>query len=229
MKSLRTILDGPGGLSATAMSMDAPAAAVWWFMRQDADELGQHLASTCELLKEHEVKSKQILTLQSQLDEASARRGWNNPEFHHQTVHVQVNGVPGRLVRICCPGVRHQDIEVKLLPNGCHIALTRPAMRGLKEARWQKTLQFDFREGFFEFVEASGDQMQLELGYLTLLFRETHYQDRTIRFAQHFSMDAFDHELPAKDQGDECASSKSTAGQFSEERHRTTRCEEQAG
>ncbi|CAE7369913.1 unnamed protein product, partial [Symbiodinium necroappetens] len=152
----------------------------------------------------------------------AARRGWNNPEFHHQMVHVQVNGVPGRLVRICCPGVRHQDIEVKLLPNGCHIALTRPAMRGLKEARWQKTLQFDFREGFFEFVE---DQMQLELGHLTLLFRETHYQDRTIRFAQHFSMDAFDQELvwdspgsplpkgtsPAKDHGDECASSKSTA------------------
>eukprot|EP00439_Symbiodinium_sp_Y106_P049854 s714_g6.t1 len=250
-----TILDGPGGLSATAVSMDAPAGAVWWFMRQDADELGQHLAGTCELVRELEAKSKQIFTLQSQLDEASDRphaaesraretlmrpdlgilalcivmvtlllvtvaamRSWNNPEFHHQTVHVQVNGVPGRLVRVCCPGVHHQDIEVKLLPNGCHIALSRPAMRGLKEARWEKTLQFDFREGFFEFVE---DQMQLELGYLTLLFRETHYQDRTIRFAQHFSMDAFDHELlwdspgspvpkgtsPAKGHGDEPGSS----------------------
>ncbi|CAE7026423.1 unnamed protein product [Symbiodinium sp. KB8] len=279
MKSLRTILDGPGGLSATATSMDAPAGAVWWFMRQDADELSQHLAGTCELLKEHEAKSKQILTLQSQLDEANARlqeaeeearevmvtlllvtvaarRGWNNPEFHHQMVHVQ-------------------------------------------EARWQKTLQFDFREGFFEFVEASGvaddagdvtmmtptstmlttlaiittiikiiiaisiasiesalhltrDQMQLELGHLTLLFRETHYQDRTIRFAQHFSMDAFDqvgmgftwqstskgHQSGdldkllrfrwrlAKDHGDECASSKSTAGQFSEGRLQNAGCRE---
>ncbi|CAE7750324.1 unnamed protein product [Symbiodinium sp. CCMP2592] len=73
MKSLRTILDGPGGLSATAVSVDAPAGAVWWFMRQDADELGQHLADSCELLREHEAKSKQIFTLQSQLDEASTR------------------------------------------------------------------------------------------------------------------------------------------------------------
>ncbi|OLQ08960.1 hypothetical protein AK812_SmicGene7448 [Symbiodinium microadriaticum] len=227
-------------------------------------------------------KSKQILTLQSQLDEANARlqeaeeearevmvtlllvtvaarRGWNNPEFHHQMVHVQ-------------------------------------------EARWQKTLQFDFREGFFEFVEASGVaddagdvtmmtptstmlttlaiittiikiiiaisiasiESALHLtrvgtwtlpafpGHLTLLFRETHYQDRTIRFAQHFSMDAFDqvgmgftwqstskgHQSGdldkllrfrwrlAKDHGDECASSKSTAGQFSEGRLQNAGCRE---
>ena len=46
-------------------------------------------------------------------------------------------------------------------------------------------------------MRTEGKQPIGSRGYLTLLFRETHYQDRTIRFAQHFSMDAFDHELPA--------------------------------
>ena len=28
------------------------------------------------------------------------------------STNLEVNGVPGRLVRVCCPGVHHQDIEV---------------------------------------------------------------------------------------------------------------------
>jgi len=246
MKSLRNIVDDDGGLIATQVAPGAEAA-LWWFMRQDRDEISDASAGACELHLENqelahklhdlsarlrtseaarEILEKQLRsmaepdvweTFQVQLLQALAPWGLQTlalasiiilfglcfrggrpaalppfGAFALQTSKTQVDGVDCRLVRVQCPGVRHQDIEVKLVPNGCHLSLRRPRTDDLQEATWQTRCCFDFAEGLFEFVE---DQMQLEHGFLTLLFRQTHYQDRTIRFAQHFSLDAFDNEL----------------------------------
>jgi len=97
-----------------------------------------------------------------------------------------------RHVRVQCPGVKHDDIKVGLIPNGCEVTIRRQASLGLEALTWHRRFCFDLAEGLYEFKE---DQMQLEQGVLQLVFRKIRYEDRTIRFAQHYSLEAFDDDL----------------------------------
>jgi hypothetical protein len=60
---------------------------------------------------------------------------------------------------------------------------------GVKATRWSKRFQFHHDEGQFEFKE---DQMQLEHGFLHLVFRAYPFQNRAVRFPQHFSLASSD-------------------------------------
>lgn len=113
-------------------------------------------------------------------------------DFGHHIAQTEVDGEAARLIRVQCPGVRHHDIKVSLIPNGCDVRISRRASPGLEASTWHQRFRFDLAEGLFEFKE---ELMQLEHGFLQLVFKENHYQDRTIRFAQHFSLDAFDDNL----------------------------------
>eukprot|EP00913_Durusdinium_trenchii_P022898 g21499.t2 len=121
-------------------------------------------------------------------------RGPDPDDFSYHIYKTEADGAPvEQVVRVQCPGVRHEDIEVKLIPNGCDVILHRRALPGLKEICWKHRFHFSLADGFFEFVE---ERMQLEHGFLILVLRAVN-QDRTIRFAQHFQhfcMDAFDDE-----------------------------------
>eukprot|EP00930_Biecheleria_cincta_P047110 TRINITY_DN32598_c0_g1_i1.p1 TRINITY_DN32598_c0_g1~~TRINITY_DN32598_c0_g1_i1.p1 ORF type:complete len:484 (+),score=92.09 TRINITY_DN32598_c0_g1_i1:32-1483(+) len=113
-------------------------------------------------------------------------------DFGYHIARAEIDGETARLVRVQCPGVRHQDIKVTLIPNGCDVCVFRCASPGLEASTWQQRFCFDLTEGLFEFKE---EQMQLEQGFLQLVFKEIHYRDRNIRFAQHYSLDAFDDSL----------------------------------
>lgn len=94
-----------------------------------------------------------------------------------------------RLIKIQCPGVSHADIKVNLIFNGCDVYITRPASCGTVAASWTKRFRFKTSDGLFEFKE---DQMQLERGFLWLVFRAYTFRSRTIRFPRHFSLAASD-------------------------------------
>lgn len=94
-----------------------------------------------------------------------------------------------RLIKIQCPGVSHADIMVNLIFNGCDVYITRPASYGTAAASWNKRIRFKTSDGLFEFKE---DQMQLEQGFLWLVFRAYTFRSRTIRFPRHFSLAASD-------------------------------------
>jgi len=116
----------------------------------------------------------------------------------YKTSKTQDGSCIEQVIRVECPGVRHEDVQVKLIPNGCDVTLHRRPLPGLQEVWWKHRFHLSLSDGFFEFVE---EQMQLEHGFLILVLRELR-QDRTIRFAknssvrfQHFCMDAFDDQL----------------------------------
>eukprot|EP00434_Breviolum_minutum_P005887 symbB.v1.2.005191.t1/scaffold299.1/size236002/3 len=140
-------------------------------------------------------------------------------DFKYQTYKTSKDGsCIEQVIRVECPGVRHEDVQVKLIPNGCDVTLHRRPLPGLQEVWWKHRFHLSLSDGFFEFVE---EQMQLEHGFLILVLRELR-QDRTIRFAknssvrfQHFCMDAFDDQLNWDYPADDCLeirSSGSTAG-----------------
>jgi len=73
-----------------------------------------------------------------------------------------------RYVKIQCPGVTHQDIEIEIVINGAVVKVTRPESHGMCRLNWTKRFQFQLQEGHFEFQE---DEVQLALGVLYLPFR----------------------------------------------------------
>jgi len=94
-----------------------------------------------------------------------------------------------RLVKIQCPGVEHQDVEVEQLFNGCQVKICRRASDGVEATMWTKRFEFSPKDGLFEFKE---DQMRLENGFLQLVFRSYTVQTRVVRFPQHFALAATD-------------------------------------
>merc|ERR1711865_522302 len=97
-----------------------------------------------------------------------------------------------RLVKIQCPGVAHEDVEVQVIFNGCNVLIRRKASQGVKAVTWRRRFEFQPSEGLFEFMS---DQMQLECGFLHLVFKDNAFQNRVVRFPQHFNLDSTDNDL----------------------------------
>jgi hypothetical protein len=97
-----------------------------------------------------------------------------------------------RLVKIQCPGVAHEDVEVQVIFNGCDVVIRRKASQGVRAVTWRRRFAFRPSEGLFEFA---ADQMQLERGFLHLVFKDNAFQKRVVRFPQHFSLDSTDNDL----------------------------------
>jgi hypothetical protein len=110
-------------------------------------------------------------------------------DFAFQIFDTELDQETVRLVKVQCPGVQHADVEAELIFNGCNITMHRRASRGVEATTWKKRFQFRPSDGLFEFKE---EQMQLESGFLHLVFRAYSFQNRIIRFPLHFSMAASD-------------------------------------
>eukprot|EP00913_Durusdinium_trenchii_P022897 g21499.t1 len=214
LKSQRAISDGPDGLMAT---VDLQPGSFWWIISQQRDEIGMELAKLeqsddyqpgraeeaskrfgiadgLEVVEtDHKLAFLAVIFI-LMVFRFFRGRGPDPDDFSYHIYKTEADGAPvEQVVRVQCPGVRHEDIEVKLIPNGCDVILHRRALPGLKEICWKHRFHFSLADGFFEFVE---ERMQLEHGFLILVLRAVN-QDRTIRFAQHFQhfcMDAFDDE-----------------------------------
>ncbi|CAE7888238.1 unnamed protein product [Symbiodinium sp. KB8] len=104
-------------------------------------------------------------------------------DFGYHVLDTEVNGNSVRLIKIQCPGVEHEDVNVELLFNGCQVRLARRAACGIAAAAWAKRFEFPSQEGIFEFRE---DQMRLEHGFLHLVFRTHPFHSRRVRFPRHY-------------------------------------------
>ncbi|CAE7841220.1 unnamed protein product, partial [Symbiodinium necroappetens] len=104
-------------------------------------------------------------------------------DFGYHVLDTEVNGNSVRLIKIQCPGVEHEDVNVELLFNGCQVRLARRAACGIAAAAWAKRFEFPSQEGIFEFRE---DQMRLEHGFLHLVFRTHPFHSRRVRFPWHY-------------------------------------------
>mmetsp|Transcript_58161 Transcript_58161/g.104076 ORF Transcript_58161/g.104076 Transcript_58161/m.104076 type:complete len:556 (-) Transcript_58161:45-1712(-) len=113
-------------------------------------------------------------------------------DFAHQIFRVDSDQSQTCLIKIQCPGVTHDDVEIQLLVNGVDVTIHRKASCGVEEMVWKKKFTFKPSEGLYEFKE---DQMRLECGFLHLYFRQYTFQRRVIRFPQHFTLDATDNDL----------------------------------
>jgi hypothetical protein len=113
-------------------------------------------------------------------------------DFAYCVLREDLDGEPARIIKIVCPGVEHEDVEVELVWNGCEVTIRRRASLGLPKATWSKHFQFDPSEGLFEFKE---DQMQLDNGILQLVLRGYSFRGRAVRFPQHYSLASSDSDL----------------------------------
>lgn len=113
-------------------------------------------------------------------------------DFAWKIFNVEQDQATMRFVKIQCPGVCHEDIEVQLIYNGCEVTIRRKASRGVEATTWRKQFSWQPSEGLFEFKE---DQMQVEQGFLHLVFKAFNFQSRVIRFPQHFSIDSSDNDM----------------------------------
>lgn len=106
-------------------------------------------------------------------------------DFGFHMLDTEVDRETARLIKIQCPGVEHNDVEVQLIFNGCDVTIQRRASCGVEATTWKKRFQFRPADGLFEFKE---DQMQLEHGFLHIVFRAYRFQSRVIRFPKHFPL-----------------------------------------
>jgi len=90
-----------------------------------------------------------------------------------------------RCIKICCPGVRHGDVRVELIFNGCVVMIERAASPGVKEVTWEQRFQFSPSAGLFELWE---DRTALEHGFLQLVFVAAVQRKREFRFPLNFDM-----------------------------------------
>jgi HSP20 family molecular chaperone IbpA len=94
-----------------------------------------------------------------------------------------------RSIKVQCPGVRHADVHVDIIFNGCVVTISRQASQGVQGTEWSQRFQFKSAEGSFEFKE---DQARLEHGILTLTCLSYAFQRRPFRFPIHFDLAAED-------------------------------------
>lgn len=92
-----------------------------------------------------------------------------------------------RIVKIQCPGVTHQDIEIEIVVNGAIVKITREASQGVSRLDWKKKFQFPMEEGLFEFKE---EEVTLELGILYIVFKLLTPKTRVFRLPQQFERPA---------------------------------------
>jgi len=102
---------------------------------------------------------------------------------------TEINQESVRLLKIQCPGVKHADVEVELVFNGCDVTIRRQPSRGVPGVTWHRRFQFRPSDGLYEFRE---EQMQLEEGFLQLVFRACAFQSRLVLFPRYFSLAASD-------------------------------------
>lgn len=90
-----------------------------------------------------------------------------------------------RIIKIQCSGVSHEEIDCEVIFNGCIVTIRRKASIGVKPSTWTQKFQFNPDDGLFEFQE---DQMQLDGGYLTIVFCACPFKSRTVRFPEYSNM-----------------------------------------
>jgi len=162
-------------------------------------ELGTARAANGYLVDENAKKELKIAELEQNLDCLAVSDdllaippGELGFDFAFQVFNIDDDSTTTRFIKIQCPGVAHEDVEVQLIFNGCDVTIARQASRGVEAITWRRQFQFKVSEGLFEFKE---DQMQLEHGFLHLVFKAYTFQSRVIRFPKHFSLDSTDKDL----------------------------------
>jgi len=106
-------------------------------------------------------------------------------DFGFCVFNSEINQEAVRLIKVQCPGVKHADVEIDLIFNGCEVTIKRQASRGVASANWKRRYQFKPSDGLFEFRE---EQMILEDGFLQLVFRACAFQNRRVLFPRHFNL-----------------------------------------
>lgn len=106
-------------------------------------------------------------------------------DFGFCVFNTEINQEAVRLIKIQCPGVKHADVEIELVFNGCEVIIRRQASRGVTGSTWTRRFQFKPSDGLFEFRE---EQMVLEDGFLQLVFRACAFETRSVLFPRHFSL-----------------------------------------
>jgi len=158
-------------------------------------EIADLEASRAELAEDNAQKQAIIVKLQEDLDRLEAPpypAGDLGHDFAFQVFNTDfVDSQTMRLIKVQCPGVAHEDVEVQLIFNGCEVTIARKASPGVEAITWRRRFYFKPSEGLFEFKE---DQMQLERGFLHLVFTAYNFQSRVIRFPDHFTMNAVDND-----------------------------------
>lgn len=92
------------------------------------------------------------------------------------------DNVTERSIKIQCPGVRHSDIHISIIINGCVVKIRQGAEQDADSKEWTQKFQFRLSEGLFEFQE---DRAALEGGFLTLVFRTYAFEHRSFNFPSH--------------------------------------------
>jgi len=100
-------------------------------------------------------------------------------EFSFTTFDAQSGQDIVRTVKIQVPGVDKRDVCVRIIHNGCTVAIERKGAPGVEAILWTRTFKFRQSEGYFEFKE---DEASLERGYLQLVFHGTTSHERIFRF-----------------------------------------------
>jgi len=158
-------------------------------------EISHLEASRIELAEDNAKKQAIIVKLEQDLDRLEAPpypAGDLGHDFAFQVFDTDfVDSQTMRLVKVQCPGVAHEDVEVQLIFNGCEVTIARKASSGVEAITWRRRFYFKPSDGLFEFKE---DQMQLERGFLHLVFTAYNFQSRVIRFPDHFTMNAVDND-----------------------------------
>jgi hypothetical protein len=108
-----------------------------------------------------------------------------NADFGFCIFNAEINQEAVRVIKIKCPGVKHSNVEVELILNGCEVLVRRQPSPGVEGTLWKKRFQFRPSDGLFEFRE---EQMQLEDGFLQLVFRACAFHNRRVLFPRHFSL-----------------------------------------
>merc|ERR1719502_519143 len=105
--------------------------------------------------------------------------------IHNETVGDAIV----RSIKIQCPGVKHDEVSMDIIYNGCVVTINRKASRGVVATEWRKKFQFRPSQGLFEFKE---DQAALDRGYLTIVFQAYKFQNRTFKFPGYFDLSEAD-------------------------------------
>jgi hypothetical protein len=147
-----------------------------------------HLSTWLDLRR----KRKQVLALEKELYseigdmcQVGDTSCHTSSDFGFCIFNAEINQEAVRVIKIKCPGVKHCNVEVDLIFNGCELLIQRPASPGVEGMSWLKRFQFRPSDGLFEFRE---EQMQLEDGFLQLVFRACGFHNRRVLFPRHFSL-----------------------------------------
>jgi hypothetical protein len=151
-----------------------------------------HLAVRSEI----RVKRERIAVLENELHTEFGSTvsvgefdGGLGTDFGFCIFNTEINQEAVRSIKVQCPGVKHADVEVELIFNGCEVTIRRQASRGVLSTVWKRSFQFKPSDGLFELRE---EQMMLEDGFLHLVFRACPFQNRLVLFPRHFSLSETD-------------------------------------